>query len=272
MSNKKILQQKPGKRTTPSFKGISTFRGIPGLISFSTVLPINIHTTIEEMAAFTWFWPIIGGLIGIFVGGVGFISLNMLHLPSLVSAALVYSFAIWFTGFHHLDGLMDMGDGLMVHGDYQKKIDVMRDMMVGTGGISLFFIIAIITFSSINAIPAALIFSILLISEIAAKISLLSCATFSTPLSNGTGQYFINAMNIPLLIVSIVITGIIGFFVLNLTGVIGIIGAVLGGCIVAEIAKKHFKYATGDILGASNEIGRAVSLIMMIISLTYLQI
>ena len=244
--------------------------GIAGLISFSTVLPINIHTSIEEMATFTWFWPIIGGLIGIFVGAVGFITLNIIHLPSMVSAALVYSFAIWFTGFHHLDGLMDMGDGLMVHGDYQKKIEVMRDMMVGTGGISLFFIIAIITFSSINAIPAILIFWVLLISEIAAKMSLLSCATFSTPLSNGTGQHFINAMSIPLLAVSLIITGIIGFFVLNLTGVLGIIGALVGGYLVAKLAKKHFKFATGDILGASNEIGRAVALIVMIISLTHL--
>jgi adenosylcobinamide-GDP ribazoletransferase len=165
---------------------------------------------------------------------------------------------------------MDMGDGLMVHGDYQKKIDVMRDMMVGTGGISLFFIIAIITFSAINAIPAVLIFWVLLISEIAAKMSLLSCATFSTPLSNGTGQYFINSMNAPLLLFSLIITGTIGFFALNLAGVLGIVGALIGGYIVAEIAKKHFKYATGDILGASNEIGRTVSLIVIIISLMYL--
>ncbi|HML06026.1 MAG TPA: adenosylcobinamide-GDP ribazoletransferase [Methanobacterium sp.] len=265
MNDEKIVPTDSKKHPSPKNIG-----GIAGLISFSTILPINIHTSIEEMAVFTWFWPIIGGLIGIFVGTVGFITLNILHMPSLVSAALVYSFAIWFTGFHHLDGLMDMGDGLMVHGDYQKKIDVMRDMMVGTGGISLFFIIAIITFSSINAIPAVLIFWVLLISEIAAKMSLLSCATFSTPLSNGTGKHFINAMNIPLLIVSLIITGIIGFFVLNLTGVFGIIGALFGGYLVAKLAKKHFKYATGDILGASNEIGRAVALIVMIISLTYL--
>jgi adenosylcobinamide-GDP ribazoletransferase len=270
MSDKKVFHTKQKKQPTPTIRKLPKVSGIAGLISFSTILPINIHTSIDEMAAFTWFWPIIGGLIGIFVGAVGFITLNIIHLPSLVSAALIYSFAIWFTGFHHLDGLVDMGDGLMVHGDYQKKIDVMRDMMVGTGGISLFFIIAIITFSAINAIPAVLIFWVLLISEIAAKISLLSCATFSTPLSNGTGQYFINSMNVPILAFSLIITGIIGFFALNLAGVLGIVGALIGGYLVAKIAKKHFKYATGDILGASNEIGRAVSLIVIIISLIYL--
>ena len=270
MSDKKVFHTKQEKQPSPSIRKLPKIGGIAGLISFSTILPINIHTSIEEMAAFTWFWPIIGAMIGIFVGTVGFVTLNILHLPSLVSAALIYSFAIWFTGFHHLDGLIDMGDGMMVHGDYQKRIDVMRDKIVGTGGISLFFIIAIITFSAIYAIPVVLIFWVLLISEISAKMSLLSCATFSTPLSNGTGRHFINAMNMPLLAFLLIITGIIGFFTLNLAGVLGIVGAVIGGYIVAERAGKHFKYATGDVLGASNEIGRALSLIVILVSLLYL--
>jgi len=243
------------------------FKGIMGLISFSTILPLNIHTTIEEMAAFTWFWPIIGGLIGILTGGIGYLSLNILHLPSIITAALVYSFAIWFTGFHHLDGLIDMGDGLMVHGDHEKKINVMRDMSIGTGGISLFFIIALITFSAINAIPANLIVSVLLISEIAAKIGLISCATFSKPFPNGTGKFFIESMNIPLIILSLLLTSIIGFIAIDIVGILGIIGGLTGGCIIALVARKHFKYATGDILGASNEIGRTASLIVMIIAL-----
>lgn len=244
-----------------------SFKGMAGLISFSTILPLNIHTTVKDMAAFTWFWPIIGGLIGIFVGGTGYLSLNVLHLPPLVTSALVYSFAIWFTGFHHLDGLIDMGDGLMVHGDHAKKMAVMKDMSIGTGGISLFFIIAIITFSAISTIPAGLIFLVLLISEIAAKMSLISCATFSNPLNEGTGMHFINSMTIPSLIISLILTGIIGFFALNLVGILGIVAAVIGGYLVASIAKRHFKYANGDILGASNEIGRVIALIVMVIAL-----
>lgn len=269
MGNKKV-QNTDSQKSPYNLSGISKLRGIAGLISFSTILPINIHTSIEEMATFTWFWPIIGGLIGIFVGAVGFISLNLLHIPQLISSALIYSFAIWFTGFHHLDGLMDMGDGLMVHGNHEKKIEVMRDMTVGTGGISLFFIVAILTFAAINAIPQSLIFLMLLISEISAKMSLLSCATFSKPFPNGTGRFFIESMSIPLLILSLILTFIIGFLAINIVGILGIVGGLIGGYIVSLVAKKHFKYATGDILGASNEIGRVISLIVMTISLLYL--
>ena len=268
MSDKKVLNTNYEK--THSTLNSSKLRGLGGLISFSTVIPINIHTTIEEMTAFTWFWPVIGGMIGIFVGAVGFISLNVLHLSPLITAAIVYSFAIWFTGFHHLDGLMDMGDGLMVHGDYNKKIQVMRDMMVGTGGISLFFIVAIITFSAINAIPASLIFMVLLISEVAAKTSLITCATFSKPFPDGTGRLFIESMNIKLLVLSFILASLIGFVAANITGIFGIIGGIIAGSAVAAVASKQFKYATGDILGASNEIGRLISLLVMTTILIYI--
>jgi adenosylcobinamide-GDP ribazoletransferase len=269
MSDKKVLQRKSGI-SYHILKNFSKLGGIAGLISFSTILPLNIHTSIDEMATFTWFWPIIGGIIGIFVGAVGFLSLNILHLSPLISSAIVYSFAIWFTGFHHLDGLMDMGDGLMVHGDYNKKIEVMRDMAIGTGGISLFFIVAIITFSAINAIPAGLIFLILLISEVAAKTSLVTCATFSKPYKEGTGKSFIESMNIKLLMLSFILVFLIGFLTLNIIGIFGIIGGIIGGSLVAAVASKQFKYATGDILGASNEIGRLVALLVMTTVLIYL--
>ncbi|MBM4240297.1 MAG: adenosylcobinamide-GDP ribazoletransferase [Euryarchaeota archaeon] len=239
---------------------------ILGLLSFSTILPLNIHTTIEEIASFTYLWPLIGGLIGVFVGGVGFLFLEIIHLPQLVVSAVIYSFAISFTGFHHLDGLIDFGDGIMAHGDPKRKIDVMRDSRIGTGGISLFFIVAIITLTSINSIPSNLLFYILFVSEIAAKTGILSCCTVSMPLSDGTGRFFIKSMNMKIMVVSLIITFILGFLAINVVGILGITGGVIGGILTATIARRNFRSATGDVLGASNEISRMVSLLIMIAS------
>lgn len=239
-------------------------RGFLGLLSFSTILPLNIHTSIEEMARFTWLWPIIGGFIGILVGLVGFVSLDLIHLPQLVAAAIIYSFAIWFTGFHHLDGLVDFGDAVMAHGDPEKRIQIMRDDRVGTGGMAYLFIVAIITFASIASAPAGLIFFILLVSEVAAKLGLLTCSTLSASYPNGTGKYFIEAMNPKMLLLSLIITLIIGYLVLNITGIVGMIGGLIGGVIMAGVVRRKFTYATGDILGASNEISRMIALLLMV--------
>lgn len=240
------------------------FRGFLGLVSFSTIIPLNIHTSIQEMARFTWMWPIIGGFIGICVGLLGYVLMDLIHIPQLISAALIYSFAIWFTGFHHLDGLIDFGDAVMAHGQPQKRIEIMRDTRIGTGGLAYLFIFGIITFTSIASAPASLIFFILLISEIAAKQGLITCCTFSSSYPNGTGKYFIDAMNIKKLILSLLITIIIGYLTLNITGVLGIISGLVGGIIMTIITRFKFNQATGDILGASNEISRVISLLFMV--------
>jgi adenosylcobinamide-GDP ribazoletransferase len=246
------------------------FIGILGLLSFSTILPLNIHTSIQEMARFTWLWPIIGGYIGIVVGLMGFILMVLIPIPQLITAGLIYSFALWFTGFHHLDGLIDFGDGLMAHGDPQKRIGIMRDQRIGTGGLAFLLMVALITFASIASAPAVLIFFILLVSELSAKMGILACCTFSEPLNNGTGMFFIQAMNIKMLLLSLIIPLIVAYLTLNMLGIIGIVGGLFGGIIMALIARKKFIYTTGDILGASNEISRMISLLLMVCSVSFI--
>jgi adenosylcobinamide-GDP ribazoletransferase len=245
-------------------KKVSRINGIFGLISFSTILPLNIHTSIEEMAKFTWFWPMIGALIGIIVGTFGFLLVDLLHLPILIAAALIYSFSIWFTGFHHLDGLVDFGDGMMVHGSPEKKIDVMRDKRIGTGGIVYLLMVGLVTFAAIGSAPAVVIFYIILVSEMAAKMGIVTCATFSQPFPDGTGRSFIESMNKKILLVSFILTSAVGFLVFNTAGIIGITMGILAGVLIAFIAKKNFKWATGDVLGTSNEIARMLALVIMV--------
>jgi adenosylcobinamide-GDP ribazoletransferase len=245
-------------------KKVSRINGIFGLISFSTILPLNIHTSIEEMAKFTWIWPMIGALIGIIVGTFGFLLVDLLHLPILIAAALIYSFSIWFTGFHHLDGLVDFGDGMMVHGSPEKKIDVMRDKRIGTGGIVYLLMVGLVTFAAIGSAPAVVIFYIILVSEMAAKMGIVTCATFSQPFPDGTGRSFIESMNKKILLVSFILTSAVGFLVFNTAGIIGITIGILAGVLIAFIAKKNFKWATGDVLGTSNEIARMLALVIMV--------
>jgi adenosylcobinamide-GDP ribazoletransferase len=241
-----------------------SIRGFLGLISFSTILPLNIHTSIEEMASFTWLWPMIGAMIGLVVGCFGFATVDLIHLSPFIAAALIYSFSIWFTGFHHLDGLIDFGDGMMVHGTPEKKIDVMRDKRIGTGGIAYLLMVGLITFAAIGSASAALIFYILIISEMAAKMGIVGCATVSKPFPNGTGKSFIVSMSKTKLVISFVLTSAVGFLIFNTTGVIGILTGMIAGFLVAIVARKNFEYATGDVLGTSNEVARMLAILIMV--------
>jgi len=249
----------------------SLLRSIRGLITFSTILPLNTYTTIEEMAKMTWFWPVVSvlaGLIGLVIGYF----LNLLSFPSFVISAIIYSFFIWFNGFHHLDGLIDIGDALMVHGNPEKKVAVMRDSLVGTGGIALFFIVAIITIAILDSLILAGILGAILVCEMSAKVGLVSCCITSIPGKDGIGKYFIESMTIPKFIATLIITLAIGYFFAGFVGILGVLGGAFGGALIAFIGKNNFKIATGDVLGASNEVGRLFSLLFMLIALIILQI
>ena len=50
----------------------STLRSIGGLLTFSTILPLNIYTTIDEMAKLIWCWPVLNGLVGLLATSIAF--------------------------------------------------------------------------------------------------------------------------------------------------------------------------------------------------------
>jgi len=248
----------------------SMVRSIGGLITFSTILPLNMYTTIEEMAKMTWFWPMIGAFAGVIGLAISYFLLEIVSIPSLVVAAIIYSFFLIFNGFHHLDGLIDIGDAIMVHGPPEKKIAIMRDSLIGTGGLAIFFIVGIITVTSLNSILAIGIISSILICEMSAKMGLLSCCISSKSGLDGTGKYFIESMTLLKFTVAFSLVIAISYLLANFIGIFGVLGGVFGGSLIAYIGKKNFKIATGDVLGASNEVGRMFSLLAMMIALIWI--
>ena len=253
----------------------STLRSIGGLLTFSTILPLNIYTTIDEMAKMTWFWPIINGIVGLLAAIIAFILARFIHFDALLIATIVYGFLLIINGFNHFDGLMDFGDGIMVHGSPEKKLSIMKDPMTGVGGISTGFIVGTITiaaYTSLISYAYAINLNFLLliiVAEISAKIGLTTCCISSESSDEGIGKYFINYMNLKNYVLGLIICFIISV-ALSLgpgihIGLLGIIGGAFGGALSALIAKRHLKIANGYVLGASNELGRLFSLMAMLL-------
>ena len=256
----------------------STLRSIGGLMTFSTILPLNVYTTIDEMAKMTWFWPVLNGIVGLMAAIIAFILTRSIHFDPLLVAAIIYGFLLLINGFNHFDGLMDFGDGVMVHGDPQKKLSIMKDPMTGVGGISTGFIVGTITIAAYSSLinyayGVNLNFILLIIvAEIAAKIGLTTCCICSKSSDEGIGKYFIKYMNLENYVIGLIICFIISA-ALSLSigfqiGIIGIIGGAFGGALTALIAKRHLEIANGDVLGTSNELGRLFSLIGMLIAIS----
>lgn len=248
----------------------SPIKSLLGLLSFSTIIPVNQYTSIEYMTRLVWCWPFIHLIVGILAAVCGIICGDILHLNQFFIAVLIYAFLMIITGYNHLDGVMDMADGVMVHGDSQKKINVMKDSSVGAGGVATLFIVASLTIAGIYNVLDYEFIAGIIICEMVAKSSLLTTALISKPLDEGIGCYFIYSTNVFNYIISTIVVGIISYLVGDIVGVIGLVGAIVAGALIALIAKRNFVIANGDVLGMSNEVGRLMALLFMAVALFFL--
>ena len=205
----------------------SPVRSLLGLLTFSTILPVNVFTSIEYMTKLTWAWPFIHIFIGILAAICGYISLEILHLNSFFAAVIVYAFLMIITGYNHLDGVMDMADGVMVHGEPERKIRVMKDSSVGSGGVATLFLVASLTIAGLyNILDYNFIIGII-ICEMVAKTSLLTTALLSKPLTPGIGSYFINETTPSKYFISTAIITTFAFLLGGLVGIFGVLGAII---------------------------------------------
>ena len=248
----------------------SPIRSLLGLLTFSTILPIKVYTSIEYMTKLTWCWPFLHLFVGILAAICGYVSLEILHLNSFFTATIVYAFLMLITGYNHLDGVMDMADGVMVHGDPERKIKIMKDPSVGSGGVASLFLVASLTIAGIyNILDYNFLFGII-ICEMASKTSLITTALLSIPLTPGIGSYFIRETTIANFFVSTIIVAVIAGLLGGLVGIVGVAGAVVSGIIIALIARRNFGVANGDVLGMSNEVGRVFTLLFMAVALYFI--
>jgi adenosylcobinamide-GDP ribazoletransferase len=66
------------------------------------------------------------------------------------------------------------------------------------------------------------------------------------------------------LVAALAISLVIAVPLLWLNGAIVVLAAVVSGLVMVEIAHRHFKGVTGDVLGATNELARMVAVVVLV--------
>ncbi len=235
---------------------------------FLTTIPVGISMEgIENLMKHIYLFPVVGAIIGLMLAGIGYTSSAI--FPPVLTSIIVMIFIYYFTGINHIDGLADFGDGVAAHGTREKKIAAMRDTAVGTGGM-IFCIIAILgVFSSIVSIAEKkeilpyLIPSSLIAAETCAKQTMVTVAAFGKKLHEGFGAMTVDNTKISDFAAGLVFTGVICYFVLGSNGIGALIVSQSAGLLVLNTANRHFGGVSGDIVGASNEIGRLAALMFV---------
>lgn len=246
---------------------------IKNLFSFLTTIPVSMDQDIlTDTAKYMFLFPLIGAFIGLLAGFCGWVATNF--LPGLVVGGLVLAFLLLITGLHHTDGLLDFGDGVMAHGTPERKIEIMHDQLTGAGGLSLGIITFLITALSIAELDMDVIIQGLVVAEVSAKLSMVVGAWAGKAVYKGMNSSFLEAMHgkkgTARLIIALAISFGIAVPLLWLAGAVTVLAAILASLIMVGISHRHFKGVTGDVLGATNELTRMVSLITLLAMIRWL--
>jgi adenosylcobinamide-GDP ribazoletransferase len=240
---------------------------IKNLLSFLTILPVSMDKDcLTDAAKGMFLFPLIGAFIGLLAGVFAWATSQF--LPSLVVGALALGFLLLITGLHHTDGLLDFGDGVMYHGSAERKIEIMHDQLTGAGGLTLGIMTYLITAFSIAELNMNIVIESLVVVEVLAKLSMVIGAWAGKAVHAGMSSPFIEAMHgkkgHARLTVALIISFGIAAPLLWLAGVVTVLAAVIASLIMVGISHRHFRGVTGDVLGATNELTRMASLIVLL--------
>ncbi len=235
---------------------------------FLTTIPVGITMEgIERLMKHIYLFPVVGAILGIILAVVAY-GASMLF-PQIIVPVVIIIAIYYLTGFNPIDGLADFGDGVAAHGTREKKIAAMRDTAVGTGGI-LFCIIALIgLFSSLFSIAENRSFHpyilplALIVAETSAKQAMVTVAAFGRRLHQGFGAMTVDNTRKSDFMIGMIFSGIVCYLFLGIPGIEALIISQLAGLLVLNTANRHFGGVSGDVVGASNEIGRLAALLFI---------
>jgi len=238
---------------------------IESVLGFLTILPVGKQNhDLYYVAKSMYLFPAAGLVIGAIIGAMAFGVSNFLH-PMLVGF-LVAGALIIITGVHHTDALTDFADGLMAKGSKESKHRAMLDHAVGSAGVAalvMYFAGMIIVFN-IGFESSLAIFTSVITAEVIAKYVMVMLAYRGLSAWEGSSSPFTVVMKdkTRMLAATGIMVTIVGF-ASSYAGFAALVISLLLAELLKYVSRKSFGGISGDVLGASNEITRLSSLIVL---------
>jgi adenosylcobinamide-GDP ribazoletransferase len=199
-----------------------------------------------------------------------FLLLTAYFIPPGVVSTLALGAALLAAGLHHVDGVLDVGDALMVRGSAQRRRAVLKDTRVGIGGIGALFLVyapsvaALIALSTASPLRAALS---LLAGEVAARSAMILTLAYGEPAEAGSSSVlFVRALLGPrhtFAVTLALLAPLPFFFPMDALAPLAVLAAPLVALLALRLSSMTFGGIGGDVVGATGEVCRAVVLVAM---------
>ncbi|MCL4503574.1 MAG: adenosylcobinamide-GDP ribazoletransferase [Deltaproteobacteria bacterium] len=214
----------------------------------------------EDLARSLFWFPWVGGILGLIFLGSWSLLLKVLPIPA--AAALLVSLNVWITGGLHLDGLADTMDGLGGGHDPETRRRIMKDSRVGTFGVLALILVLLLKFVFfLAAADRGWRYEFILFPVLSrwGMVYLAYLSDYARP-EGGLGQAMTTGVSprvaagasISAAILAVLLLGFKGLGLWAIAGALVWLGS--------RYFRKSLGGVTGDVLGAANEILEAAVL------------
>ncbi|QCJ47383.1 adenosylcobinamide-GDP ribazoletransferase [Haloprofundus sp. MHR1] len=244
--------------------GLSALRGG---VAFLTRLPVGGgEREWDAFRATPAIFPLVGYLVGA-LAALPFTLLSAVSQPGTVAAMYLGTLYL-VTGITHADGLADVGDAAVVHGDTARRLDALKDSQTGVGGaLALALSVVALALGAFGLATAtgspAVALRIVVAAEVGAKAGMALLACLGTPVHEGLGSAVV-AENDAAGLLPVAAVALPAVLVAPSSATPALVCALLSGPAVALLVRRWARGAvggvSGDALGATNELGRVVGL------------
>ncbi|MGE5187788.1 MAG: adenosylcobinamide-GDP ribazoletransferase [Betaproteobacteria bacterium] len=256
---------------------IKTFRD---LLAFLTIIPMGMGEDFVTVSAQNMFlFPLIGGLIGLFAAayfqGVLFIVTNLLTfvgsfikfvpvevIVKLSVAIMTMAFLLVLTGLQHFDGLVDLGNAIGLH-KLEERREAAHAWYVSYKGALLAILVEFVAIFGLYFASPVLAVQVIIAAEVAAKLAMVTIVAVGKSVGKGLGARFLEKAKSKRTLIAYVIALIIIMPLLGWVGLIAVVASVVVGLFMAAVGKSVFGGVSGDMIGATNETARAITLVFL---------
>jgi adenosylcobinamide-GDP ribazoletransferase len=241
--------------------GLTAVRGALGFLSR---LPVGRDERAwEAFRRAPWTLPVAGYLLGAVVAvpvAVGVAA----PIPG-VTLALAYLLAVVaLTGINHFDGVADLGDAAVVHGDAERRREVMGDTVLGVGGtLALAAVVAGLALAGtgLAALPVGTAAGLVVAAEVAAKAAMATLVALGSAAHDGFCAAVADETPPRGIVAPLVLA--VPAVALTLPSVAA--AAALASALAVALAllwwaRERLGGVTGDVVGGANELARVVAL------------
>lgn len=206
-----------------------------------TIIPARYRDPITARA-YAWF-PFVGLLLGASLVAAQF--LLRVVSPNWVASALLLALWVTLSGALHLDGFADACDALFAATTRERRLEILRDVHLGTFGTVGLILLLIVKFA---AIASATSFAPILLAPVLGRWAMVFAATFPLARSSGMAVMFHAGLTRRIVFIALMFTALVCAF-FGVRGLLALVVALAVAFLIARLAQNRLGGLTGDTYG-----------------------